>query len=346
MKKFYSLLFTMLLAFVGAEDAWGQIDDGNYYLKHKETGQYLCDDVYLSLTDNKSAAAIFTVYKDMGYYVFKTGDNYLSVPQSGIPEISELEDYFTLDGSIDQFTIFCFYSNNYLINYDGYLYTGNPLEYWTLETVDDDPGTTPVSPYQVDVMGHGEDGYYGTFYADKACEIPEGYTAYVVSSVSNGAVELNHIVSGNEVKGNVLAANTPVIIKGNQGTIELPVSKSNGSSASTNLLAGSLENGSDNEAGFYYYKLAYNSEGTKLGFYWEAGTGGTYISTHPNKAYLKVPISQASSNALSFRFFDEPTGVKPVCANQDETIYNLHGQIVKGNVSGVYVKNGKKYIVK
>lgn len=345
MKKFYSLLLTMLLAFVGAGSAWAQIDDGNYYLKHKESGLYLNDETYPALQENKDAAAVYYIYNEMGEYVFETNGKFLGLNKDGYPTISADKEWFTIDGTIDNCTIRT-YNNSYLINVWECLDLGQAPEYWTLEAVADEPGTTNPTSYEVKIFGHGEDGYYGTFYADQACEIPSGYTAYVVSNVSNGTVELNYIVSGNDVKGNVLRAGTPVIIKGNQGTIEMSVSKSQGSSVSTNLLAGSLEEGSDNEAGFYYYKLAYNSEGTKLGFYWEAGTGGTYISTHPNKAYLKVPISQASSNALSFRFFDEPTGVKPVCANQDETIYNLHGQIVKGNVSGVYVKNGKKYIVK
>lgn len=346
MKKFYSLFLTMLLAIVGAGQAWAQIAEGNYYLKHKESGKYLCDDTYLSLTDTKSTAAVFNVYTEMGEYVFKIGDNYLSVPANGIPYISEDEDYLTLNGTIEQFTIYCFYSENYLINDGGYLYTGDTPEYWSLEAADDDPGSTKPTSYEVEILGQGEDGYYGTFYADQACEIPSGYTAYVVSDVSNGIVELNSIVSGNDIKGNVLAAEVPVIIKGAQGIITLTVSKSTGNSASTNRLAGSLIGGSDNEAGYYYYKLSYDSEGTKLGFYWEAETGGTSISTRPNKAYLKVPTSMGGSNALSFRFEDTVTGIVELKTNSEERVYNLQGQVVKGNAAGVYVKNGKKYIVK
>lgn len=356
MKKFYSLLFIMLLAFVGAESAWGQLsleDGARYYLKYGT--QYVFKDVgyggIAALTADKDEASKFDIETSWMGTTFTANEGALSVDVFNCLFDTEPEG-FIVEGNNDSFSIQYFSNNLYItIEMDMLSVSGDsPDSNWRIEKVsnssDLDPGTTTPTSYQVNILGQGEDGYYGTFYADKACEIPEGYTAYVVSSVSNGAVELNHIVSGNDVKGNVLAANTPVIIKGNQGTIELPVSKSNGSSASTNLLAGSLENGSDNEAGFYYYKLAYNSEGTKLGFYWEAGTGGTSISTHPNKAYLKVPISQAGSNALSFRFVDEPTGIKPVCANQNETIYNLQGQIVKGNVSGVYVKSGKKYIVK
>lgn len=339
----------MLLAFVGYESAWADIAEGNYYLKHKESGLYLYNDAYLSLGE-KSGAAVFHVYEDMGDYVFETTEgDYLNVDASGIPKISDTKDWLTLDGTIDNFSIYCFISEKYLSNVDNRLYpSDNTHEYWELEAVSDGSGTDKPTSYSVDIKGKGDDGYfYGTFYADQACTIPNGYTAYVVADVNNGNIVLNSIVSDNDTKGNVLAANTPVIIKGAEGTITLSTAKTGGNNAATNLLAGSLVNNETvTEEGYKYYKLAYDSNGKNLGFYWEQGTGGNSISTRENKAYLRVPISQASSNALSFRFEDNLTGIVSVSTPQNAEIYNLQGQRAKGNAAGVYIKNGKKFIVK
>lgn len=345
MKKIYSLLLTLILAIVGTGDAWAQIADGNYYLKHKESGLYLNDDTYPALIENKGIAAVFSIYKDNGDYVFETNGKYLGLNKDGFPEMSIEKEWFTIDGTIDNCTIST-YNNNYFVNFSEFLDLGTTPEYWTLETVGDDPGTTPPPSYEVDIKGQGEDGYYGTFYAEQACEIPEGYTVYVVDNVSNGNVHLYTLISADNVKGRVLAARVPVIIKGAQNTITLNASKNTGSYASNNLLAGSTKKDTDREEGFYYYKLSYDSDGTKLGFYWEAGTGGTFITTLPNKAYLKVPISQGGSNALSFRFEDTITGIVEVQTNNEEPIYNLQGVRVNGTASGIYVKNGNKYIVK
>lgn len=347
MKNLYYLFLTMLLAFVGYESAWADIAEGNYYLKHKESGLYLYNDTYLSLGE-KSGAAVFHVYEEMGYYVFKTTEgDYLNVYEDRFPEISDTKDWLILKGTIDNFSISCFTSEKYLSNFDNYLDTSDTPEYWELEAVSDDSGSTTPSSYQADILGKGDDGFYGTFYAEHACEIPNGYTAYVVADVNNGNIELSSIVSGNGVKGNVLAANTPVIIKGAEGTITLSTAKTGGNNAATNLLAGSLVNNETvTEEGYKYYKLAYDSNGKNLGFYWEQGTGGNSISTRENKAYLRVPISQASSNALSFRFEDNLTGIVSVSTPQNAEIYNLQGQRAKGNAAGVYIKNGKKFIVK
>lgn len=69
-----------------------------------------------------------------------------------------------------------------------------------------------------------------------------------------------------------------------------------------------------------------------------------------NKAYLQI-ASGSNARALRVVFGDDITGInnvevkKPVTIN-DDVIYNLNGQVVTNPSKGIYIKNGKKFIVK
>jgi hypothetical protein len=76
-------------------------------------------------------------------------------------------------------------------------------------------------------------------------------------------------------------------------------------------------------------------------------TSGTLAA---NKAYLQI-ASGSLARALRVVFEDDITGInnvevkKPVTIN-DDVIYNLNGQVVTNPSKGIYIKNGKKFIVK
>lgn len=78
-----------------------------------------------------------------------------------------------------------------------------------------------------------------------------------------------------------------------------------------------------------------------LGFYMLKGT------LQAGKGYLIVSES-AGSAKQNFIAFEETTGVKAieVISNADNAIYNLQGVRVAKPQKGIYVKNGKKYVVK
>lgn len=80
-------------------------------------------------------------------------------------------------------------------------------------------------------------------------------------------------------------------------------------------------------------------------------TSGTLAA---NKAYLKIPVAGSGSSparALRIVFGGDITEInsveekKPVIIN-DNVIYNLNGQVVTNPSNGIYIKNGKKFIVK
>lgn len=99
--------------------------------------------------------------------------------------------------------------------------------------------------------------------------------------------------------------------------------------------------------GFKFYKLAYDNytEKTGLGFYWGAAEGGAY-TVKPGLAYLAVPEAQAA-NVKGFSFDGTQTGINGVEATTAKgAIYNLNGQRVEKAQRGIYIQNGKKFIVK
>ncbi len=70
-----------------------------------------------------------------------------------------------------------------------------------------------------------------------------------------------------------------------------------------------------------------------------------------NKAYLKIsssPASPAPSLSISFDGMGNTTGISNVQKTvvEDNRIYNLNGQEVKNAGKGIFIKNGKKYIIK
>lgn len=99
----------------------------------------------------------------------------------------------------------------------------------------------------------------------------------------------------------------------------------------------------------YYYKLTRNSEG-KAGFYWGATNGAAFAMTKGSTAYLTVPQSMV----LPIQGFvidgnGETTGIDTVESETEKAaVYNLQGIRMTGAKlpKGVYISNGKKFMVK
>ena len=99
----------------------------------------------------------------------------------------------------------------------------------------------------------------------------------------------------------------------------------------------------------YYYKLTRNIEG-KAGFYWGATNGAAFAMTKGSTAYLTVPQSMV----LPIQGFvidgnGETTGIDTVESETEKAaVYNLQGIRMTGAKlpKGVYISNGKKFMVK
>ena len=138
-------------------------------------------------------------------------------------------------------------------------------------------------------------------------------------------------------------AGTGLVLKGNPGTYEIPYSPS--PSVYVNLLEGVTSSATigQTEGGYTNYILANGTNGT--GFYLVSGTG----QLAAGKAYLRIPSASAARIATIALDFDEgTTGIYSVESQNEEEYYSVSGQRIEGTPqkSGIYVKNGRKVIIK
>ena len=144
-------------------------------------------------------------------------------------------------------------------------------------------------------------------------------------------------------------AGTGLLLKGEPGTYFVPYSQSY--SIYSNLLKGvtTETNLAATTGGYANYVLASGSNGT--GFY-RVPTEGTTLAA--GRAYLSIPAETAASRSalrLAFDDEDEATGIGASLTNSEERIensavYDLQGRRVEQPQPGLYIRNGKKVIIK
>ena len=230
-------------------------------------------------------------------------------------------------------------------------------------TVPQGPSFTAATLPSSNFATSGNDSY-ATFSSDKVTFFPEGdagvtFTTTVQKAYAVGdMLELtslatdNATISGNEVSGYFVPANTGVLIKASfDGTTSVPYYTVTGKTVdelTDNMLYPATKAMSDLGDRYYFYKLAYNdySAKTGLGFYWGADNGAAF-KAKTNGAYLAVPKSSTSAKS-GFRFDGTTTGVNTINAKTttNDVIYNIQGQRVGANYKGLVIVNGKKMMRK
>ena len=190
---------------------------------------------------------------------------------------------------------------------------------------------TPANNPTVSITSAGYASFSSTYPLDLANI--SGGTAYMVTeNAANGYVTLT------EATGTV-AANTGLIIKGDAGTVTIPVAASGTDYSATNKLV-AVTTADEVDAGNYI--LAANKDGSEAGFYQlEEAT-----SLDAGKAYL--PASAVNEARARFLFSDDATAIKSIATDAAENgaIYNVAGQRVNAAYKGIVIKNGKKYLNK
>ncbi len=212
---------------------------------------------------------------------------------------------------------------------------------WIIEEVNIEDFT-----HQVTVGAAG----YSTLVLGYNAEIPEGVEAYVVSTTDNGWATLTPVTG-------VLPAGEAVVLK-NEGTYNFNYSTATPATVENNLLEGTVFNtyieGATNtdyyvlsvqEGEVGLYKAALNK--TATGSDPEEGQQGTHFKNNAFKAYLPLTTTQGVQ-ALRFNFDGETTVIETVeTENANAPIYDLSGRRVLSTVKGgIYIQNGKKFIVK
>ena len=195
--------------------------------------------------------------------------------------------------------------------------------------------------YNVPINSYG----YATLYLDMPLLVPNGTTAYYCTIEDNYAKLFS--------VGSIIPSNTGVIIESVPNTIctltYTTKSNTNEESISNeNLLIGFLQNTTVEKNGYAYYAL--NVKDNKLGFYipqtatdkTDAAAGFT---AKANKSYLQVPVEQKVRMFIINREGDE-NSIIPITHIYDGAMYDLQGRVVYFPTSGIYIRNGKKVVIK
>lgn len=206
--------------------------------------------------------------------------------------------------------------------------------------------------------------YYRAYSEWHAVKRPDNVRAYVVSSVDadNKQVTLTELPSDISYiparTGVILAASEVDDKENNLINFETYADDPEATlpDGVTNLLTAQEDNVtipvSDEGTTYYNYIFSYVTEGSTMnvaGFY-KPNAG---VKSGRNYAYLKNTTNfntGTSSGAKGFRLFfrGETTGINSVStAEDDNSYYNLQGmKTARPTRKGIYIQNGKKYIIK
>jgi hypothetical protein len=177
--------------------------------------------------------------------------------------------------------------------------------------------------------------YCSPYALDFSSAIDNLDAAYIVTGGADG------VLAKTEVTGTV-PAGAGLLLKGSAGTITIPVvANGDASNVAGNKLVGVTANTViDAEDGYVLMNDATNG----LGFY----KNRYDFTVGANTAYL--PAGFATDGTRSFFLLDgETTGVNDVRGKMEDVrgaVYNLAGQRVAQPTKGLYIVNGKKYVVK
>ena len=205
--------------------------------------------------------------------------------------------------------------------------------------------------------------FYGTYSLGSPFVVPSDLTVSEIKVVDG------KLTVGNYETDDVVPANTGVMVSSTtSGDHYVTLTTTAGSSlfGSENMLrpTGSgitAEAMAAADGGCKYYRLTMHN-GTTLGYYWGAADGAAF-DLAANKAYLAVPI--ASARLTGFDMADSETTdirVKGIVNSERQrvgdgtsgmefaaaAVYDLQGRRVADSSlkKGLYIVNGKKYIIK
>lgn len=193
----------------------------------------------------------------------------------------------------------------------------------------------PQKPVIEEVSITISEGGYTTYFSSNSYTLPAGTEAGIVTAASNTSMTVDYRYKA----GDIIPANTPVIIKGAAGDYTIAIIAPEGTSPSPNLLAGSDEPTA--VTGDYTYRFDKENSGETIGFY-RTDT----FTTGAHEAYLSLSaFSEANAYLLNGGVISGINEINEI--NKTGIVYDLQGRIVKKPVrGGIYLINGKKVILK
>lgn len=197
---------------------------------------------------------------------------------------------------------------------------------------------TPFDTNDNLLTGFGDNSFIGTFSAPYATTIPEGVTAYCAQTGGGNIISLtsvSDVVPANF--GVVLVADKDwQILDNGKAVVTMSPSSEAGNTSMNNVLGNTASGPVVMQSGDY---ILTRPSGYSAGFYPATGTLAA------NKAYLRLGNTNTSALRL---VVDETTVIENVVTEKaNGAIYDLTGRRVLNTVKGgVYIQNGKKFIVK
>ena len=185
-----------------------------------------------------------------------------------------------------------------------------------------------IEPVVLDGVAFTAARQWATWYGDANLALPEDVTAYVVTGVQGDAVSVEAL--------DYIPAGTGVLLYSETAAESVSAMPYTGEAGTipTNLLVGSLE--AQNVSNAY---LLYNNQ-------FILAQDGTTVGAH--RCYLPMSASAQGVPVLKIGTPGTVTGIETISTNGngDNTYYNLMGQPVANPTPGIYIRGGKKVIVK
>lgn len=176
------------------------------------------------------------------------------------------------------------------------------------------------------------DAQYSTFVASFDVTIPEGVTATKITGVAGAKLTEEEVTT-------TIPANTPVVLFS-----ESPVEqKCYGKSVPAEDLTEGMLTGTYERIAAPNGCYILQKQGDKVGFFKvDTSVAQPYVPAY--RAYLTVPTG---TDVKAFYFGENADAIQNIEAETEQgVIYNLAGQRVSKATKGIFIKNGKKVVVK
>ena len=192
----------------------------------------------------------------------------------------------------------------------------------------------------------GKGHYYGTYSNSSAFVVPSDLVVSEISVIDGKLYVENYATDA------IVPANTGVMVSAlTAGNYSVTLASGGTSVLGTDNMLKATGDGITaadmTAADTKFYRLTMHN-GTEIGFYWGAASGAAF-DLGANKAYLAVPDAAAARITGFSLFGNETTAINEINApknNAKGEFFNLNGQRVNTPKKGLYIQNGKKYVIK
>ncbi len=186
-----------------------------------------------------------------------------------------------------------------------------------------------------------------TLHLPYATTIPAGVTVKYLTEETADPTQVEegvYTLKYTAIEGNILPANTPVVVMAEAGNYAFMKTTEAGTPVTGNLLVGSADGKKPAVTAEQLYALGVR-EGV-VAFYPYEGIG-----YNPNKAYLDITsLNLGTSGVKQLLFVDDDTltgiDAPKVDGASEENVYiDLSGRRVKNPTRGIYIQGGKKVVI-